>query len=257
MADDDSFSESETGRSAVSAPASTAFRKMSRLPSGKERARLRQSRSATSLRNPYLDDDTEAMHEDDDDDDATHDAPDAPPAPAPAPKSVLSATAAPHTPASVLAAQQQAPVAAASSKRTRAGPTLVPTAPKVPKTSSEKDATPRLIVVLEQACLETYKVSSGSATHARGNKDAGEKYALLNCDDHQKVLAKMGRDIAEARPDITHQCLLTLLDSPLNKAGLLQVYIHTSKGVLIEVNPQVRIPRTFKRFSGLMGTWPY
>lgn len=49
------------------------------------------------------------------------------------------------------------------------------------------------------------------------------------------------------------QCLLTLLDSPLNKAGLLQVYIQTAKGVLIEVNPSVRIPRTFKRFSGLMG----
>jgi rRNA small subunit pseudouridine methyltransferase Nep1 len=62
----------------------------------------------------------------------------------------------------------------------------------------------------------------------------------------------MGRDIADARPDITHQCLLTLLDSPLNKAGLMQVYIHTAKGVLIEVNPHVRIPRTFKRFSGLM-----
>ena len=50
------------------------------------------------------------------------------------------------------------------------------------------------------------------------------------------------------------QCLLTLLDSPLNKAGKLQVYIHTAKGVLIEVNPSVRIPRTFKRFGGLMGT---
>lgn len=47
--------------------------------------------------------------------------------------------------------------------------------------------------------------------------------------------------------------LLALLDSPLNKAGLLQVYIHTEKNVLIEVNPRTRIPRTFKRFSGLMG----
>jgi len=74
----------------------------------------------------------------------------------------------------------------------------------------------------------------------------------LNCDDHQGILAKMGREIAHARPDITHQCLLTLLDSPLNKAGLLQVYIHTARGILIEVNPSVRIPRTFKRFSGLM-----
>lgn len=46
---------------------------------------------------------------------------------------------------------------------------------------------------------------------------------------------------------------MALLDSPLNKAGLMQVYIHTTKNVLIEVNPHVRIPRTFKRFSGLMG----
>lgn len=110
---------------------------------------------------------------------------------------------------------------------------------------AEKEAARRLIVVLEQACLETYRVSSG-----RDEKDA--KYTLLNCDDHQGILAKMGREIAHARPDITHQCLLTLLDSPLNKAGYLQVYIHTARGVLIEVNPTVRIPRTFKRFSGLM-----
>ena len=46
--------------------------------------------------------------------------------------------------------------------------------------------------------------------------------------------------------------LLTLLDSPLNKAGKLQVYIHTEKNVLIEVSPSIRIPRTFKRFAGLM-----
>lgn len=48
------------------------------------------------------------------------------------------------------------------------------------------------------------------------------------------------------------QCLLTLLDSPINKAGKLQIYIATAKGVLIEVSPTVRIPRTFKRFAGLM-----
>jgi rRNA pseudouridine-1189 N-methylase Emg1 (Nep1/Mra1 family) len=44
-----------------------------------------------------------------------------------------------------------------------------------------------------------------------------------------------------------------LLDSPLNKAGLLQIYIRTAKGVCIEVSPHTRIPRTFKRFCGLMG----
>merc|ERR1711939_559607 len=102
--------------------------------------------------------------------------------------------------------------------------------------------------------MGTYKHTTSSSSSAGGRKGKGgeEKYSLLNCDDHQGVLAKMGRDIAHARPDITHQCLLTLLDSPLNKAGRLQVYIHTAKGVLIEVNPSVRIPRTFKRFGGLM-----
>src|ERR1700759_5046263 len=54
------------------------------------------------------------------------------------------------------------------------------------------------------------------------------------------------------RTDFNVQCLLTLLDSPINKAGRLNIYIHTAKGVLIEVNPAVRLPRTFKRFAGLM-----
>ncbi|KFP16269.1 Ribosomal RNA small subunit methyltransferase NEP1, partial [Egretta garzetta] len=52
--------------------------------------------------------------------------------------------------------------------------------------------------------------------------------------------------------DFLFQSLLMLMDSPLNRAGLLQVYIHTQKNVLIEVNPQTRIPRTFDRFCGLM-----
>ncbi|KAJ1721834.1 18S rRNA pseudouridine methyltransferase [Coemansia erecta] len=119
---------------------------------------------------------------------------------------------------------------------------MVPVAPKVPKTAEEQSQTSRLIVVLEAASLETYKVGK--------SKDA--KYQLLNCDDHQGILAKMGKDISASRPDITHQCLLTLLDSPLNKTGRLQVYIHTTSDVLIEISPSVRIPRTFKRFSGLM-----
>ncbi|XP_045173344.2 ribosomal RNA small subunit methyltransferase NEP1-like [Mercenaria mercenaria] len=104
----------------------------------------------------------------------------------------------------------------------------------VPKTSNEK----RLIIILEKSSLESVKV--------------GKTFELLNCDKHKSIAKKFKRDIATCRPDITHQCLLMLLDSPLNRAGLLQVYIHTEKNVLIEVNPQTRIPRTFDRFCGLM-----
>ncbi|KAI9179512.1 18S rRNA pseudouridine methyltransferase [Blastocladiella emersonii ATCC 22665] len=118
----------------------------------------------------------------------------------------------------------------------------VPVAPTLPKTKAEKENAKRLIVVLSGAILETVKIGK--------NKDA--RYQLLNSDDHVHLLKKHGRDFSTYRPDITHQCLLTLLDSPLNKAGKLQIFISTAKGVLIEVHPSVRIPRTFKRFAGLM-----
>jgi len=96
----------------------------------------------------------------------------------------------------------------------------------------------KVYVILEAAPLEVAKVKDG--------------FHLLNCDDHKGILKKNNKNIADYRPDITHQCLLTLLDSPLNKTGHLQVYIHTTKNVLIEVSPQIRIPRTYKRFAGLM-----
>eukprot|EP00667_Euglena_gracilis_P020003 EG_transcript_21530 len=48
------------------------------------------------------------------------------------------------------------------------------------------------------------------------------------------------------------QCLLTLLDSPLNRAGLLQVFIKTRSGTLIEIHPQTHIPRSFWLFSRMM-----
>ena len=82
-----------------------------------------------------------------------------------------------------------------------------------------------------------------------------KQFELLNCDLHKSLGRKCNRDISSCRPDITHQCLLNLMDSPLNRAGLLQVYIHTEKGVLIEINPATRIPRTFNRFCGLMGIY--
>lgn len=103
-----------------------------------------------------------------------------------------------------------------------------------------KNQEKRLIVILEDAQLESVKV--------------GNKFELLNCDDHAHILKSNNRDQGSCRPDITHQCLLMLFDSPLNRAGLLQVFLHTNNNVLIEINPQTRIPRTFKRFAGLMGT---
>lgn len=98
----------------------------------------------------------------------------------------------------------------------------------------------KIIVLLDLATLETVKNRKGL-------------FELLNSDDHRELCKKkLKRDPKDLRPDICHQELLALIDSPLNKAGQLQVYVRTNKNVLFEVNPSIRIPRTYKRFSGLI-----
>jgi rRNA small subunit pseudouridine methyltransferase Nep1 len=62
----------------------------------------------------------------------------------------------------------------------------------------------RLIVVLENATLETVKLGSGK-TKRKGESAGTASFHLLNCDDHAGLLKKNGRDPAEMRPDIAHQ----------------------------------------------------
>jgi rRNA small subunit pseudouridine methyltransferase Nep1 len=57
---------------------------------------------------------------------------------------------------------------------------------------------------------------------------------LLNSDEHSHIIqSRMHRNPVDFRPDITHQCLLTLQDSPLNKAGLLKVLVSTMEKQII------------------------
>ena len=143
-----------------------------------------------------------------------------------------------------------APVSARPNKKARTSTSAAPSstplevAPAVTSIDSQRKSAEsgkqKIIVLLDQARLETVK-------NRRNN------FELLNCDDHRELCKKkLKRDPKEYRPDICHQELLALIDSPLNKAGCLQVYIRTTKNVLIEVHSSIRIPRTYKRFSGLM-----
>ncbi len=75
---------------------------------------------------------------------------------------------------------------------------------------SDKVDTRKVIVVMEKANLQTALLRK---------KDT---HVLLNGDDHADyIMKKLHKDPADFRPDILHQSLLTLMDSPLNKAGKL------------------------------------
>ena len=109
------------------------------------------------------------------------------------------------------------------------------------KSSSKRiqDTGHKLYIILEHANLELTK-----------DKKNPE---IINSDDHRNLIKKMNKSLEDYRPDVLHQCLLNLFESPLNKAGMLQVYIRTKENVLIEISPKTKIPRTIKRFCGLMG----
>ncbi len=77
--------------------------------------------------------------------------------------------------------------------------------------TATKEKKVQVIVILENASLETVKTAKG--------------HALLNCDDHKGIHKKYNKDPSASRPDILHQELMALLDSPLNKAGHLKVKI--------------------------------
>lgn len=95
----------------------------------------------------------------------------------------------------------------------------------------------RLVVIVDNCSLEIGQTKRG--------------YELLSCEEHYWLIKKRKKTPEDYRPDLVHQTLMALLDSPLNKNHKLQIFLRTIKGHTIEVSPEIRIPRTYKRFSGL------
>ena len=112
-----------------------------------------------------------------------------------------------------------------------------------------------LVLVLAEAALETVpeKLWSHPAVRRhskRQRKPAGQ--LLLDRSLQHQAMKQLDDNLKRGRPDITHFCLLQALVSPLNKEGLLQVYVHTRQDQVITVNPNTRLPRNYNRFNGLM-----
>ena len=59
-------------------------------------------------------------------------------------------------------------------------------------------------------------------------------------------IEKMGR------PDIIHNTLLQILETPLNWENRLRVFIHTQDNYVISINSKIRLPKNYLRFVGLI-----
>lgn len=78
------------------------------------------------------------------------------------------------------------------------------------------------------------------------------QFILLDRSYHHAAMRRLEQSEKRGRPDIVHFALLEALGSPLNKEGLLQVYVHTIGDHVIKVEPTTRLPRNYNRFVSLI-----
>jgi len=75
---------------------------------------------------------------------------------------------------------------------------------------------------------------------------------LLDRSYHHAAMIKLEDAGKRGRPDIVHFALMEALGTPLFLNRLLRVYVHTIENKLIAIADNLRIPKSYFRFEGLM-----
>ncbi|MFX0096444.1 MAG: 16S rRNA methyltransferase [Candidatus Hodarchaeota archaeon] len=91
-----------------------------------------------------------------------------------------------------------------------------------------------------------------SVRHQARRKKKDPSELLLDVSLHHTLISQLPNGEKRGRPDIVHFCLLSILGTPLNKAGLLRTYVHTIDDKVLFINPEIRPPRNYNRFVGLI-----
>jgi rRNA small subunit pseudouridine methyltransferase Nep1 len=111
-----------------------------------------------------------------------------------------------------------------------------------------------LKVLLVGAEVELVPHEIAGHPSVRMNLQAGRKPSevLLDQNLHATASRPLPGGDRRGRPDIVHYSLLTLLESPVAKAGQLEVAIHTRENELIRIRTDTRLPRGEARMHGLL-----
>ncbi|KAJ0963429.1 hypothetical protein J5N97_028551 [Dioscorea zingiberensis] len=79
------------------------------------------------------------------------------------------------------------------------------------------------------------------------------KWKILSLEDDTDFLVKQHWNLVDYKPEFVYNAIRSILDSSFNKAGMVRaIYVKINNGVLFEVKPYARLPRTCKRFCGIM-----
>ncbi len=85
-------------------------------------------------------------------------------------------------------------------------------------------------------------------------KKLGKKPSEVLLDNSWDFAAMKGikNEIKRGRPDLIHLCLLQSCSIPLYHQNKIRIYIHTINDKVIFVGENVRLPKSFHRFLGLI-----
>lgn len=103
---------------------------------------------------------------------------------------------------------------------------------------------------LELVPKKLQRHNSVVASANRVNKKPSE--VLLDISWHFAAMKGLENEIKRGRPDLIHFSLLEACSIPLYFENKLNVFVHTSNDKVIFVGQNVRLPKSYHRFSGLI-----
>lgn len=92
--------------------------------------------------------------------------------------------------------------------------------------------------------------SAVTASARRLGRDPSE--ILLDNSWHFAAMRGLRDEIKRGRPDLVHFSLLAATGIPLYFEGRIRVYVHTIQDRVIILGDNVRLPKSFHRFAGIM-----
>ena len=112
-------------------------------------------------------------------------------------------------------------------------------------------------LIIAEAALETVpkQIASHPAVKNQAQKlGRNPREILLDKSYHHAAMLRSGLESywKRGRPDIIHFALMEALSTPLFLKNMLKVYVHTVKNKLIVIGDNLRIPKSYFRFEGIM-----
>ncbi len=112
-----------------------------------------------------------------------------------------------------------------------------------------------LTILLAEASIESFPEELMKDLNVRNFFSKLKKSppeVMLDVNFHKQFMEDLPDFEKRGRPDIVHFTLLSCFGSILAREERLQVIIHTYDDQIINLNPEIRLPKSIERFNGLI-----